>query len=43
MNIPQGMGYALLATLTPVNGLYISFFPVLIYGMLGTSRHLAIG
>ena len=43
MNIPQGMGYALLANLEPVNGLYISFFPLLIYAFLGTSRQLAIG
>jgi hypothetical protein len=43
MNIPQGMGYALLANLEPVNGLYISFFPLIIYAFLGTSRQLAIG
>jgi hypothetical protein len=43
MNIPQGMAYALLATLNPVNGLYISLFPVLIYCLFGTSNHLAIG
>lgn len=43
MNIPQGMAYSLLATLNPVNGLYISFFPLIIYSFLGTCRHLAIG
>lgn len=43
MNIPQGLSYAMLATLNPVYGLYMSFFPLLIYGFLGTSKHLAIG
>ncbi len=43
MNIPQGMGYAMLATLDPVIGLYISFFPLLVYAFLGTSRQLAMG
>ncbi|CAF0735662.1 unnamed protein product [Brachionus calyciflorus] len=42
MNIPQGMAYALLATLNPINGLYVSFFPVIIYALLGTSKHLVI-
>jgi MFS superfamily sulfate permease-like transporter len=37
------MGYALLANLSPVHGLYMSFFPILIYFLLGTSKHLAIG
>lgn len=43
MNIPQGMAYALLANLAPVNGLYISFFPIIIYALFGTSRQLAVG
>ena len=43
MNIPQGMAYSLLATLPPVNGLYMSFFPVVIYAIFGTSRQLVPG
>jgi hypothetical protein len=43
MNLPQSMGYALLANLAPVNGLYMSFFPLLIYAVFGTSKHIAIG
>ncbi|XP_055598517.1 sulfate anion transporter 1-like [Uranotaenia lowii] len=43
MHIPQGMGYALLATVPPIVGIYMAFFPVLIYFMLGTSRHNSMG
>ena len=43
MNIAQGMGYALLANVDPVNGLYISFFPLLIYAFFGMSKDLALG
>ena len=43
MNMPQSLGYALLANLPAVHGLYMSFFPILVYFLLGTSKHLAIG
>ena len=37
------MAYSILATLPAVNGLYISFFPLIVYFLLGTSNQLAIG
>jgi hypothetical protein len=43
MSIPQTMGISLLANLPPVNGLYMSFFPIFIYLIFGTSRHLVVG
>lgn len=43
MLIPQGMGYAMLAGLPPIVGLYASLVPVAVYGLLGTSRQLAVG
>ncbi|XP_062558686.1 solute carrier family 26 member 10-like [Armigeres subalbatus] len=43
MQIPQGMGYALLANVPPIVGIYMAFFPVLVYFVLGTSRHNSMG
>lgn len=61
MHIPQGMGYALLAEVPPIVGIYMvrmdgfqgsirfyrfplqAFFPVLLYAILGTSKHNSMG
>ncbi|XP_055372387.1 prestin-like [Condylostylus longicornis] len=43
MHIPQGMGYALLANVPPIVGIYMAFFPVLLYIIFGTSRHNSMG
>ncbi|XP_059150453.1 prestin-like isoform X2 [Physella acuta] len=43
MHIPQGMAYGQLSTLPPVFGLYVSFFPVILYFFFGSSKHVSIG
>lgn len=43
MLIPQGMAYSMLAGLDPIYGLYAVTLPLIIYGLLGTSRQLAVG
>lgn len=42
-HVPQSMGYSLIAHVSPVYGLYTAFFPALIYSLMGTSKHCAIG
>ncbi|XP_051139586.1 sulfate transporter 1.3-like [Andrographis paniculata] len=41
--IPQDIGYAKLANLSPQYGLYSSFVPPLVYALMGSSRDIAIG
>lgn len=41
--IPQSMGYALLAGLPAVVGLYAGIVPSILYSLFGTSRTLAVG
>ncbi len=43
MLVPQAMAYALLAGLPPEVGLYASTVPLVLYALLGTSPHLAVG
>lgn len=43
MLIPQGMAYAMIAGLPPVYGLYAALMPQIVYALMGTSAHLAVG
>ncbi len=43
MLVPQSMAYALVAGLPPQVGLYASILPLILYGLFGTSRTLAVG
>ena len=43
MHVPQSMGFALMVSVPPANGLYTSFFMVVVYTIFATSRHLSFG
>lgn len=43
LNVPQGMAYSILGNVEPTVGLYMAVFPVLVYSLLGTSRHISLG
>ncbi|KAL1020690.1 hypothetical protein UPYG_G00003400 [Umbra pygmaea] len=43
IQVPQGMAFALLAVLPPVNGLYSSFFPLIPYFFMGTAHQMVPG
>ncbi len=41
--VPKSMAYAFLAGLPPQAGLYACLLPMLVYAILGSSRHLIVG
>ncbi|KFQ36959.1 PREDICTED: solute carrier family 26 member 9 [Merops nubicus] len=43
IQVPQGMAFALLANLPPINGLYSSFFPLVTYLFLGGIHQMVPG
>ncbi|XP_050313181.1 prestin-like isoform X2 [Anthonomus grandis grandis] len=43
MHIPQGLAYGLLGNVPPITGIYMAFFPVLVYFVFGTSKHVSMG
>ena len=42
MNIPQVLGYTRIALTPIVSGLYTALLPVILFALLGSSRHLVV-
>ena len=43
LHFPQGLAYGILCALTPAQGLYTTFYPVLFYMIFGASQHMSVG
>lgn len=43
MAVPQGLAYSVITGLPPINGLYASLIPLIVFAFLGTSRETAVG
>ncbi|RXN21245.1 chloride anion exchanger-like protein [Labeo rohita] len=43
VSVLQGLAFSLLASISTWYGLYAAFFPVIMYFLLGTSRHISVG
>ena len=43
LSVPLSMGFALLAAVPPILGLYTCLYPAFIYFIFGASRHIAMG
>jgi SulP family sulfate permease len=41
--IPQAVAFAHLAKVSPIQALISGVFPLVVYAMLGSSRHLSVG
>jgi MFS superfamily sulfate permease-like transporter len=42
MNVPQLLGYARIAGMPTVTGLYTGFLPLIAFALFGASRHLVV-
>ena len=43
LGIPEVMGYAKIAEMPVITGLYTNLIPIAVFALLGSSRHLVVG